>query len=103
MLMAISRFRSRRGVTPRLLRSDNGTNIVRANKEISEAAKGWDTDRTLQQELANRRVQWVFNTPGAPHTGGAWERQIRTVKKTLGAIIGDQVLDDRRLGHSSVR
>ena len=29
--------------------------------------------------------------------GGVWERQIRTVRKILGAIIRNQVLDDERL------
>ncbi|XP_042230816.1 uncharacterized protein LOC121872215 [Homarus americanus] len=29
--------------------------------------------------------------------GGVWERQIRTVKKVLQAIVGSQVLDDERL------
>lgn len=97
LLMAITRFTSRRGITPGLLRSDNGTNMVRARKDILAAARSWNEDRSFKNSLASRDIRWEFIPPGAPHMGGVWERQIGTVKKTLGALVGVQILDDGRL------
>lgn len=36
------------------------------------------------------RIQWIFNPPNVPYSGGEWERQIRTMKKTIHAIIEEQ-------------
>ena len=95
-LNAITRFSARRG-SPERIRSDNGTNMVRADKELRAAAQSWETDTKVQNTLLRRRIEWVFNPPHASHMGGVWERQIRTVKKDLQAIIGVQVVDDDRL------
>lgn len=57
----------------RQIRSDQGTNFVGAKNKF---------DR-LKSFLAEKHCDFVFNSPYASHTGGVWERQIRTVKKTL--------------------
>ncbi|XP_042222763.1 uncharacterized protein LOC121867073 [Homarus americanus] len=95
-LNAITRFSRRRG-TPERIRSDNGTNMVRAAKELKLAVKSWEQDDRLRGALLKADIDWVFNPPAAPYMGGVWERQIRTVKKVLQAIVGSQVLDDERL------
>ncbi|XP_042228977.1 uncharacterized protein LOC121871003 [Homarus americanus] len=95
-LNAITRF-SRRRDTPDRIRSENGTNMVRAAKELKLAVKSWEQDDRLRGALLIADIGWVFNPPAAPYTGGVWERQIRTVKKVLQAIVGSQVLDDERL------
>lgn len=95
-LNAITRFSARRGV-PERIRSDNGTNMVRADKELRAAALSWERDDNLQNALLKRQIAWEFNPPHASHMGGVWERQIRTVRKVLQAIIGEQVVDEERL------
>ncbi|XP_042217353.1 uncharacterized protein LOC121862964 [Homarus americanus] len=95
-LNAITRFSRRRG-TPEPIRSGNGTNMVRAAKELKLAVKSWEQDDRLRGALLKADIDWVFNPPAAPYMGGVWERQIRTVKKVLQAIVGSQVLDDERL------
>ncbi|XP_042219310.1 uncharacterized protein LOC121864289 [Homarus americanus] len=95
-LNAITRFSRRRG-TPERIRSDNGTNMVRAAKELKLEVKSWEQDDRLRGALLKADIDWVFNPPAAPYMGGVWERQIRTVKKVLQAIVGSQVLDDERL------
>lgn len=87
---------ARRG-KPKVMRSDCGTNLVRVEKELREAAGAWNDDGPFQAALANDKIQWRFNPPGAPHTGGVWERQIPTVKRIIQTTVGDQVLDDDRL------
>ena len=96
LLNTISRFVSRRG-TPEKIRSDNGTNMVAASKEISETVKKLSTNERMVKSLQRKGVEWSFIPPGAPYMGGAWERQIGTAKKVLRAIIGDQSIDDYRL------
>ena len=38
----------------------------------------------------SHEIQWTFNTPLASHQGGIWEREIRTVKKILKALMMEQ-------------
>ncbi|XP_042228058.1 uncharacterized protein LOC121870341 [Homarus americanus] len=95
-LNAVTSFSRRRG-TPERMRSDNGTNMIRATKELKLAVKSWEQDDRLRGALLKADIEWVFNPPAAPYMGGVWERQIRTVKKVLQAIVGSHVLDDERL------
>lgn len=71
--------------------------MVGADKELRAALRGWENDRHIQDTFLKRQIEWVFNPPTASHMGGVWERQIRTVRKVLRAIVGSQVLDDERL------
>lgn len=96
LLNSVMRFAARRGM-PERIRSDNGTNMVKADKELRSAMRNWKEDERLQNAFLGKQIDWVFNPPSASHMGGTWERQIRTVRKVLRAIIGSQVLDDERL------
>lgn len=76
MIMALRRMAARRGA-PRTIFSDNGSNFVRANKELEEAAQ-------------ERGIKWKFIPPGSPNMGGAWERLVRTVKTALAAVLHER-------------
>ncbi|MCP3857689.1 MAG: transposase family protein, partial [Actinomycetia bacterium] len=71
------RFISRRGL-PKKIFSDNGTNFVGANSEIKTEFRNF---------LTKREIDWSFNPPHASHMGGVWERQIRTIRKVLQALL----------------
>lgn len=88
----LSRFLARRGL-PKLIRSDNGTNFQGAAKILGEEIPQWNWER-VRAGLQKRGVKWVFNTPGASHHGGVWERQIRTVRRLLTATACEQKLTD---------
>lgn len=92
---ALQRFIARRG-QPLEIRSDNGTNFVGAERELKEAVKSWNKSRT-QEFLRQRESRWKFNPPSASHMGGIWERQIRTVRKIMSALINQQQLTDESL------
>lgn len=97
---ALRRFTCRRGPV-RQLRSDQGSNFVGAKRELKEAVSEFD-DNQIKEELLKNNCDWItfkMNVPSASHMGGVWERQIRTVRSVLSAILeknGAQ-LDDESL------
>ena len=92
---ALRRFISRRG-RPEEIRSDNGGNFVKGEKELREALQQWNQAQ-IHDYLLQRDVRWIFNPPAASHHGGVWERCIRTVRKVMKALLKEQVLDDEGL------
>ncbi|XP_071085478.1 uncharacterized protein [Haliotis cracherodii] len=87
-ITALRRFEARRGV-PDIVRSDNGTNFRGAQKELREAIRAWN-HHEIQEHMLQKEIQWMFNPPSASHMGGVWERQIRTVRKVLNALLYQQ-------------
>ncbi|KAI3365426.1 hypothetical protein L3Q82_010511 [Scortum barcoo] len=61
---AIRRFIARRGQV-KLMRSDNGTNLVRAERELRDALKELD-DVHIKDTLLKRGITWAFNPPQVP-------------------------------------
>ena len=88
-LMSFTRFRSRRG-TPHEILCDNGTNFKGGETELKKAFE--EMAPSLQERLAKHQVRFKFNPPVAPHFGGTWEREIRSVKNALYAILGKQTV-----------
>lgn len=86
-ICAIKRFIARRGCV-KTLRSDRGTNFVGAQRELElELQKMEDKEEWLQKRMLENNMEWKFNTPGASHHGGVWERHIRTVRKILDSML----------------
>lgn len=83
----------------KLLRCDRGTNFVGAARELQKAFTDICNDQ-LKQFLLKYRCDFAFNTPGASHMGGAWERLIRTVRSVLSGILAQS---HGRLDQSSAR
>ena len=44
--------------------------------------------------LVEQGIDWNFNTPAASHMGGAWERMVRSVRKILTSLLGQQIVCD---------
>ena len=96
-LNAYRRFVGRRGPV-RQLRSDQGTNFVGAKNELQRALSTLEHEK-IRQELVKNNCDWVdfkMNVPEASHMGGAWERQIRTVRSVLASLLAQHAaqLDD---------
>ena len=87
---AIRRFISRRGPVKEIT-SDNGTNLVGANNELRQALRELK-EEDIQNFATRRNIVWKFNIPAASHHGGVWERQVRTVRKILQAMLTEQHL-----------
>ncbi len=87
-ICALRRFMARRGKISKL-RSDNGTNFVGAQRELKIAIAAWNKEHIVQW-MKQEDIEWVFNPPLAPHFGGIWEREIKTVKQVLNSMISEQ-------------
>ena len=94
-LNALQRFISRRG-QPEIIRSDNGTNFIGAERELREGLRRWNQEQ-IHNNLLQQGINWKFNPPTASHMGGCWERQIRTTKKVLNSVVKQQTLNDEGL------
>lgn len=98
---ALRRFIARRGPV-REIRSDQGTNLVGAEKELNLALKEMNHDE-IQKSLVKNNTSWLItwkrNPPSASHMGGVWERQIRSIRSILAALMREhgKMLDDESL------
>ena len=78
---------SRRG-SPRLLLSDNGTNLVHFSKDLLSIS-----DQSFTKDLlVKERVEWQFIPVRAAFMGGMWERMIGLFKTVLKRSIGHSLL-----------
>ena len=84
-LQALRRVIARRGPI-RELRSDQGTNFVGAENELKRALQEMD-DEKIKAELLKHNIDWVRNPATASNFGGAWERQIRSVRNIMAALM----------------
>ncbi|XP_055958534.1 uncharacterized protein LOC130013669 [Patella vulgata] len=97
---AYRRFVGRRGPI-RQLQSDQGSNFVGARTELKIALQEMNQEK-IRQELLKDGCDWYeirMNVPYSSHMGGVWERQIRTVRSILSALMDQHSsqLDDECL------
>ena len=85
---SLRRFISRRGNVLSIT-SDNGTNLVCAEKEIRESINNWNFS-SIESYLLQQNISWHFNPPNASHFGGFYERIIRSIRNVFGALLGFQ-------------
>ncbi|XP_046868771.1 uncharacterized protein LOC124461276 [Drosophila willistoni] len=86
-ILAMRNFMCRRGPV-RKLGSDNGKNFIGADREAKRFTDVFEADK-IQDELATRCVEWIFNCPLNPAEGGVWERMVRCVKRVLAHTVKD--------------
>lgn len=84
-LVCLRNFCNIRGV-PTRLRSDCGTNFVGADRELKKMSDVFDCAE-IQQEMATRQIEWVFNCPANPEAGGSWERLVQSTKRVLAVTL----------------
>ena len=89
----LQRFIARRG-PPDVFRSDNGRKFVGAERELRQGLQEWNQER-IEGDLSGKGVRWLFNTPTASYMGGAWERQIRCIRRILSRLTREQVMTSK--------
>lgn len=83
-----SRFINLRGC-PVTVYSDNGTNFQAGERELRGSLNDLNQE-SIHRFLRQKNIRWKFNPLTASHMGGAWERTIRSVRKILRALLGQQ-------------
>ncbi|XP_070075663.1 uncharacterized protein [Drosophila takahashii] len=91
--MCFTNFMALRG-TPREIYFDNGKNFKATEKTLREELIKIDFDKIA---IKFDGIKWLFNPPGAPHMGGAWERLVRTTKTVLKSICPNYSFNDESL------
>ena len=81
------------------IRCDRGSNFVGAHHELKESMRQLKEEK-MQGALARYGCAFIMNVPAASHMGGVWERQIRTIRNVLTAILMESV---GRLDSTSLR
>ena len=94
-LAAVTRFIARR-VYPNTIISDNGTKLVGTANELKAFMNEWDKAK-IEIDLAQKKIVWKFNPPGAPHFGGIWERLVQSCKRVMIAFLDNRSLTDELL------
>ena len=89
-MQVLRRFFSIRGY-PAVMRSDNGSQMVRAARKLREMVKGFDEDQ-LREFCAEKGIEWKFTTPASPHQNGYAEVLVKTCKGALKGASGEHVL-----------
>lgn len=59
---------------------------------MQEAFKALEA--SLKELLAGQEITFQFNRPHAPHFGGTWEREIRSVKTALQVVLGNRTVTE---------
>ncbi|XP_036347887.1 uncharacterized protein LOC118757238 [Rhagoletis pomonella] len=87
-IICIRNFINHRG-TPVRMRSDNGTNFVGAQKLLRVEERLFDFNR-IEQDCAERGIEWIFNCPANPAAGGCSERLVQCVKRLLERVLKEE-------------
>ena len=95
LINAIRRISARRGPI-RQVRSDMGTNLTGADRELRESLKDVSQE-DLQRAALKHTIDWRFNPPTASHFSGGVERQIRTFRKIWRSMPLQQRVDEESL------
>ena len=96
-ICAFRRFLARRGQV-KIIRSDQGSNLVGAKRELkSQLLHLAEKCPEIREEMMKQEVKWILNPPNASNFGGAWERMIRSVRKILDFLLHLQKLTDETL------
>ena len=92
-LQALIRFISNRSVLPKIIYSDNGTNLKSADKEIQAMYANLDKIK-IAESMALRKIDWKYSPPAASHQNGATEIVFKQVRKCLQSMVGEAKMKD---------
>ena len=86
-ILALRQMIARRG-NVRTIYSDNGSNFIGAENELTKALEEMDDKiQAFVEESGGDWIKWKRNPPVTSHMGGVWERQIRSARRILSSLM----------------
>ena len=95
-LLCFRRFIARRG-KPRLVISDNASQLKLGSSVIGKIWANVITDLEVQSYIANECIKWKFTIEYAPWQGGMYERLIGLTKRSLKKSLGKSTVSGQQL------
>ncbi|XP_076661051.1 uncharacterized protein LOC143364796 [Halictus rubicundus] len=89
-IAALKRFIARRGMCKNLY-SDNGTNFIGANNELTELHQTLSKDEKFNYFLTSKSISWHFMPALSPHFGGLWEAAVKSFKHHVKRVVGEEL------------
>jgi hypothetical protein len=90
-IMVLRRFVSMRGY-PKKIRSDAGSQLVAASKELNTMAQSWNWD-AIKMFGKDNGMEWeITKSADAPWENGCSEALIKSVKKSLVLAVGQSIM-----------
>ena len=74
-----------------MMMSDNGTQMVGAQRELLRMIEGQDIEK-LPEYCGDKGMEWRFTTPAAPHQNGCAEVLVKGCKIGLKKAMGNHIL-----------
>ncbi len=84
-IQALRRFICSRGPV-RETHCDRGTNFIGAENKLRKAIEEIDDDK-VKAELLKDNINWIKNSASMSNFAGVWERQIRSIRSVMNALI----------------
>ncbi|XP_076231248.1 uncharacterized protein LOC143177269 [Calliopsis andreniformis] len=89
-LAALKRFIARRGIC-RNVYSDNGSNFIGAQNELTALHETLRDDKGMRRFLDEKEISWHFMPALSPHFGGLWEAAVKSFKHHLKRVVGEEL------------
>ena len=86
-LLSVRRFIARRG-KPKLIISDNASQIKLGNEVIENIWKNATGNTNVQSYISNECIKWKYTVAYAPWQGGFYERLVGLTKRSLRKALG---------------
>ncbi|XP_043463977.1 uncharacterized protein LOC122499595 [Leptopilina heterotoma] len=99
-IACLKRFFARRGKSSTIF-SDNGTNFVGTNNELTKTLRELIDSENHKAEvltyLEKQGIKWKFSPPNSPHFGGLWEAAVKSFKYLFIRSIGEKLFSFEEL------
>ena len=90
-LLVIKRMANRRS-TPRIMHSDNASEIIQGKNHIQELYQKLNTSKTHEALSNTYNIYWYHSTERSPSHNGLIERRVQIIKKPLYKTLNGKIL-----------
>ncbi len=72
--------------------------MAQISRELTELQNVFNAlHPSLKEHLASQQIHFRLNPPNAPHFGGSWEREVKSIKTALHTSLGSRSVSKEML------